>query len=158
MTAPWRTTTVVELCQGMREARDYSACPILADALQDADYPDTAVLALLRAGGAQLWELERAVALVYSVESAEAVAWLEWYAELLGVGSYPGGHGALTYPMLMNAARSFADTGDDGLGKGSMDWSNATCDPEYEQFWPKWALVAGRVPPDDNEGFFACTC
>ena len=78
MNTPWRTSTVGELCQGMREAQDYSACPILADALQDADYSDAAVLAQLRASDAPQWERERAVARVYSAESSEAVAWLEW--------------------------------------------------------------------------------
>ena len=32
----WRTSTVVTLAQQMYEARDFSAMPILADALQDA--------------------------------------------------------------------------------------------------------------------------
>ncbi|MCE9568116.1 MAG: hypothetical protein K8U57_39440 [Planctomycetes bacterium] len=32
----WRTTTVVALAQRMYESRDFSAMPILADALQDA--------------------------------------------------------------------------------------------------------------------------
>jgi hypothetical protein len=32
----WRTTTAVQLARGMYESRDFSAMPILADALQDA--------------------------------------------------------------------------------------------------------------------------
>jgi hypothetical protein len=32
----WRTTTAVQLARGMYEGRDFSAMPILADALQDA--------------------------------------------------------------------------------------------------------------------------
>ena len=32
----WRTSTVVALAQGMYDSRDFSAMPILADALQDA--------------------------------------------------------------------------------------------------------------------------
>jgi hypothetical protein len=40
----WRTETVVALCQAMRQSRDYSAMPILADALQDAEYGDEEVL------------------------------------------------------------------------------------------------------------------
>jgi hypothetical protein len=34
--AKWRTDTVVSLAKGMYESRDFSATPILADALQDA--------------------------------------------------------------------------------------------------------------------------
>jgi hypothetical protein len=32
----WRTTTVVQLARVMYESRDFTAMPILADALQDA--------------------------------------------------------------------------------------------------------------------------
>ncbi|MCE9561746.1 MAG: hypothetical protein K8U57_06785 [Planctomycetes bacterium] len=32
----WRTSTAVAIAQGMYESRDFSAMPILADALQDA--------------------------------------------------------------------------------------------------------------------------
>jgi hypothetical protein len=32
----WRTTTAFQLAQGMYDSRDFSAMPILADALQDA--------------------------------------------------------------------------------------------------------------------------
>ena len=32
----WLTSTVVALAQGMYDSRDFSAMPILADALQDA--------------------------------------------------------------------------------------------------------------------------
>ncbi|MBA4187256.1 MAG: hypothetical protein C0467_04475 [Planctomycetaceae bacterium] len=34
--AEWRTSTVVAIAQQMYESRDFSAMPILADALQDA--------------------------------------------------------------------------------------------------------------------------
>ena len=33
----WRTDTAIALARQMYEARDFSAMPILADALQDAD-------------------------------------------------------------------------------------------------------------------------
>jgi hypothetical protein len=35
--AAWRSDTVLSLARGMYESRDFSAMPILADALQDAD-------------------------------------------------------------------------------------------------------------------------
>jgi carbon storage regulator CsrA len=40
----WLTTTVVALARGMSESGDYSALPILADALQDAGCDNDAVL------------------------------------------------------------------------------------------------------------------
>ncbi len=38
----------------------------------------------------------------------------------------------MTYVMLMEAAQSFVKTGDDALGAGSMNWSNASCEPEFQ--------------------------
>jgi hypothetical protein len=40
----WRTTTAVQLAQGMYESRDFSAMPILADALQEAGCDNDDVL------------------------------------------------------------------------------------------------------------------
>jgi hypothetical protein len=40
----WRTTTAVSLARQMYEARDFSALPILADALQDAGCTSTEIL------------------------------------------------------------------------------------------------------------------
>ena len=40
----WRTDTAVAIAQGMYESRDFGAMPILADALQDAECDNAAVL------------------------------------------------------------------------------------------------------------------
>ncbi len=40
----WRTDTAVSLARGMYESRDFSAMPILADALQDAGCENTEIL------------------------------------------------------------------------------------------------------------------
>ena len=40
----WRTSTAVAMARGMHESRDFSAMPILADALQDAGCDDPEVL------------------------------------------------------------------------------------------------------------------
>lgn len=47
----WRTDTAVALAAQMRALRDYSAVPILADALQEAGCDDERVLAHCRCGG-----------------------------------------------------------------------------------------------------------
>ena len=46
--AAWRTDTAVTLAQQMYEARDFSAMPILADALQDAGCDDEHILSHCR--------------------------------------------------------------------------------------------------------------
>ncbi|MBP3955097.1 hypothetical protein J8F10_07365 [Gemmata sp. G18] len=59
--AEWRTDTTVALARGMYEAREFSAMPILADALQDAGCNHTDVLAHCRGAGAHLrgcWVLD----------------------------------------------------------------------------------------------------
>jgi hypothetical protein len=47
----WQTTTVITLARQMYEARDFSAMPILADALQDAGCENADVLDHCRGGG-----------------------------------------------------------------------------------------------------------
>jgi hypothetical protein len=47
----WLTSTVVSLARQMYEGRDFSAMPILADALQDAGCEDEAVLSHCRGDG-----------------------------------------------------------------------------------------------------------
>jgi hypothetical protein len=47
----WRTSTAVALAQGMYESRDFSAMPILADALQDAGCENPDILGHCRGPG-----------------------------------------------------------------------------------------------------------
>jgi hypothetical protein len=47
----WRTSTVVALAQQMYESRDFTAMPILADALMDARCADEAILTHCRGPG-----------------------------------------------------------------------------------------------------------
>jgi hypothetical protein len=47
----WRTSDVIAMARGMYETRDFSAMPILADALQDAGCEDAAVLEHCRGNG-----------------------------------------------------------------------------------------------------------
>ncbi|MBP3959973.1 hypothetical protein J8F10_32425 [Gemmata sp. G18] len=47
----WRTDTAVSLARQMYESRDFSAMPILADALQDAGCDNDDVLSHCRAPG-----------------------------------------------------------------------------------------------------------
>jgi hypothetical protein len=47
----WRTSTVVALARGMYESRDFSAMPILADALQDAGCDNDDILSHCRGPG-----------------------------------------------------------------------------------------------------------
>jgi uncharacterized protein (TIGR02996 family) len=50
----WRTSNVLALCRQMRESRDFTPLPILADALQDAGCENAAVLGHCRSN-AEPW-------------------------------------------------------------------------------------------------------
>jgi hypothetical protein len=52
--AGWRTETVVGLARQMYDSRDFSALPILADALEDAGCENDEVLSHCRSGGAHV--------------------------------------------------------------------------------------------------------
>ncbi|HJZ55720.1 MAG TPA: hypothetical protein VKE74_12200 [Gemmataceae bacterium] len=47
----WRTSTAVQLARQMYEAREFSAMPILADALQDAGCENAEILDHCRGSG-----------------------------------------------------------------------------------------------------------
>ena len=47
----WRTDTAIALARTMYDARDFSAMPVLADALQEAGCEDTSILGHCRGEG-----------------------------------------------------------------------------------------------------------
>ena len=161
MKPDWRTNTVVLLCQSMRKAQDYSATPILADALQDAGCDDAALLDALR-GELPFWSAEREVARIYSDETAAAVSCtVETFVADLGEGGYPGNLPTMTYEMLIEGARTFNAGEDYPFGDGSMNWSNESDERDHD-FWTAFQKVTGtRIRFEiTNRGmaFFACHC
>lgn len=168
----WRTETVVLLCAAMRQEQRYSACAILADALQDEDYPDETMLTELRRTDLKDWEAERLVAQIYSDETSAAVDRINKLAEELGPMGYPGAgwydgdvpdeeedtQTRMTYEKLMASAKSFAETGDDLVGDGCMDWSNTMSGDVSTQFWKDYQTVTGREPPESTWDFLSCAC
>jgi hypothetical protein len=160
MKPEWRTETVTLLCQSMRESQDYSATPILADALQDAGCDDAVLLDALRSE-LPFWSAERLVALVYSDETAAAVDWVEQFVADLGEGGYPGDQPTMTYEMLMKGARAFNAGDQQPFEDGSMNWSNESDGREHE-FWAAFQKLTGtRLNFELGEwgtAFFACQC
>jgi hypothetical protein len=84
----YRTSTVINICKNIRDSQDYSPLPILADALQDADFPDDRVLSLLRTNDLPLTQKQRLVAFIYSYESAKAVRWMEQWVRDINYSEY----------------------------------------------------------------------
>jgi len=157
---PWRTTTVVALCEAMRQSRDYSATPILADALEEAEFPDMEVLKQLRSV-LEPWQAERMVALVYGVKTADAVKRIEVIAAWLGPGAMVN-KGEWDTPTPMNYQRLIgaADewlNGGEGVYHRSDSWEESFPSRATE-FWEAYHIVTGRKPSDDTESFFVCSC
>src|SRR4051812_23749632 len=156
MKPEWRTNTVALLCQAMRETRDYSALPILADALQDADYPDEKRLDQLRSNPGPI-DAECLVALIYSTKTAESVAWIEGFASELGAPAInwdPSGP-AMTYLTLMEAANRWVK--DEFYTYMGANETYRDLDEKFPEFWRHYEIVTG-VKPKSATSFFACSC
>ncbi len=149
----WRTLTVVALCQSMRETEDYSALPILADALQDADCTDAQLLTKLR-GSLQLVEAEALTACVFSEKTADSVQWLDDFCD---------GNDCPSYEMSVNAAADRHAENDDGW-TSTEHWgehiqingssAGAAIPPE---FWQHLETVTGKSV-NRRPRSFSCSC
>jgi hypothetical protein len=162
----WRTENVVGVCLSVRETRDYSALPVLADALQDAGCDGGELLAALRDPELPPWAAERLVALVYSAETEAAVRAVEEFAAELGPRAFvEEGDGydeprPTTYERLMRVGdRWTAD--DDRWDRGhTVEHGHDNLRSEYSygafaRFWEAYRLITGRAGEGNP---FSCTC
>lgn len=169
----WRTSTVVAICQSMRETADYSALPILADALQDAGRPeDFPILTELRGGTLAGTNAERMVACVISDEGRAAVKWLDGFAEQLGDnyryddedGSAPSQ--PMNYGVLMETADEYVRTGETLTQYDGDNWRDEMYGDNRFKFWACFQVVTGRTyskEPDrwgyePSGAIFSCSC
>ena len=152
----------------MRETQDYSATPILADALQDADYPDDAILAELRTHQDEQ-AARRLVAIVYSDETASAVARIEELAKEMGKRAlWEEGDGydarvPVDYGRLMRVGDRWTEPWD---YNGSVEHGTVEHGAEelrngdlgigwFDAFWKAYQAITGKVGEGNP---FGCTC
>ncbi len=170
----WRTATVLELCASMREAQNYSALPILADALQEAGCPEKAeLLATLRGTVPPKVESQRLVALVYTEETAAAVEWMVQFVRSINYSDsdgYDEEKDEYINPRPSDTEpHTFADVigqGYEGKEGGKMYFGSDAgaayfrdSEENVREFYRNWALVTGERPPDDlNAIGFSCAC
>ena len=163
MNPDWRTTTVVQLCQSIRESQDYSATLILADALQDAGCEDPKILdALLN--GDQL-EQERVVAMCYSEETAEAVRWMDAFVARFGpeMEWFPDEgdpSDGMSYHRLMEGAKSYIadpEGWDSGITQRSGQTWSGVLSRNLDTFWNNFEKITGTRVEDRHE-FIGCAC
>lgn len=165
MNPEWRTKTVVGICQAIRETHDYSACTVLADALEDAGFEYQEVLKELR-GTLEPWQGERLVAIIYSEETAQAVQQIEKVAGEMGPRAFCeeednyGVESQTTYERLMRVGHRWTVNVDKYGGEytvenGSDDLRDSWSGERFTEFWKAYQLITGR----HGEGNpFCCTC
>lgn len=178
-TPEWRTTAVVELCQAMRESAEYSALPILADELEEAGCTDTNVLNAFReplpdwSSGRDRAGILRYLALIYSRETADAVAVIDKIAEIPNrIGTEPD---SLAYewdednipiatgePVEVDGvemiSRSFDFIENDRYWNEGPLWEGLNL--PWGKYWEAFKVVTGVEPTDEfkDYGFFTCSC
>lgn len=147
----WQTSTVVDLCQAMRQNNDYTTAPILADALEDSGCNLTELLEPMRSGTATRLELQRLVCYVIGGALAKAVKFMDGLVSKMGstctnyaqyeeqnkwmqknpnktrkdyykyVDKFHQYENA-TYTLLMEAAEHWINTGEHTTQIGKEDW------------------------------------
>lgn len=160
---PWRTDTVAALIARL-EAQDYyaerdSTCGILADALEDAGYPDPNLLERLRAKNHHVHEYYRFIGILKSSETAEMVRWIDAFADELDQ----------TWNRLFDAATQWYHS-----REYTYDNSETYKEVNYGKwptFWEYWATLTGttlntKTHPDEpsymdfspDQHPFTCSC
>lgn len=172
----WRTTTVTDLITSMRHTADFSALPILADALEDAGYDNAAVLAELRGGPHDFATGCIATAKLLGGQLALSLQWIAHlaltlrYAEqdehdrydenpdnyssgspLRGTGQQMSAH------FLIAAARRMEVENDITWQYGGQSWMGAMNAHRYTEFWRHYAAVTG-TEFRDRGSFISCSC
>jgi hypothetical protein len=153
----WRTSTVVGICARIRETGDYSALPILADALQDAGCEDQEVLAQLRSEPRPTMA-QRLVCQIHGGEPAAAVRAIDGlvskFTREYSDENYPDPY---SYQDIMEGCGKFAATGD-GSSLPSMDYEFAYDKVLAEQFWANYEIITGTAVDGSRRVVFSCSC
>lgn len=149
---PWRTPTVVALCETMRNSRNFDGLPILADALEDAGFDQIEILHQLRSLKNSRWRLENQLGLklvtqLGSDEGQDAVDWIETFAnnEL-----------DQTYSRLMDAADLWIEH-EDYTYDNTETYKGADY-TKWPTFWRHYETITGRKPKSEEDTFFTCSC
>lgn len=150
----FRTTASVDLCRTMRESQDFSALPVLADALEEAGYDDPAVLMSMRRPGVSRAE---GCLLVGRVESPDTAAAADAVDRIAGMAR--DAHESAD-SILRTALHHLDNEYDHDAYVCFGDTNYPEPDSEeWEEFWAAVRLLTGAaVPPGYGASFFICAC
>ncbi len=155
MKPEWRTDTVIQLCLAMRQTQEYSALPILADALQDAGCDDEFMLERLRGTAKSDPWGEVQVALVLDDGAAESLKWLKDFADSKREDSYGN---TVNFEEMMSVAKMRTEGKYEWINEqGSQSWEMYG-DGEAKEFWKHYQIATGTVVDDDEANIFSCSC
>lgn len=148
---------ITDLCQTIRQTKDYSLLSVLADEIdKGGPTDDEGELALRLRDRPTAIEAQRLVALLYSDETAEAVRWIENFAASLNPDGYAGEGPQPDYEFCLRAAQRWRDHERYTTQRGGEDWREVST-PTLKQFWEHVACITGEKVPGDLR-FFSCSC
>lgn len=152
----WHTSTVLGICNHMRHSKDFSALPILADALQDAGYSDDVVLLQLREGPQDYVTGCKITALLMDEDKAkEAIAFIEKCGKQIGKPTYDyeDDTGEMSFEELMAAAKADIET-EEYIHMGTNENYR---DIDWDMFWNAYEILTDTRNPK-GYSFFSCSC
>lgn len=179
----WLTSTVCDLTQATRDARDVSRLPILADALMDAGCDDEQLIHYLRSQD-QTWLEHLDWFLGYwqtkyerQAEADDVLNWMSRWsrdgidraieqvknmaADIGGPGYYDD-ESLIQEPMsfadLMNGAADYVRTGESMHMGANMNYEEFFYpEKNSEEFWANYELLTGETV-SKRYSFFSCAC
>ena len=175
----WLSSTVCDLTDVIREKRDASRLPILADALEDADCDDRELLQYLRSRD-QSWIEYLDWFIEYwqtkygrGAEADDVLNWMSRWsrdgidraieqikcmAAAIGGPGYYDDESLIQEPMsfveLMNAAADNVRTGESMFMGANMNYEDFF---HSEEFWNSYELLTGETV-SQRGWFFRCAC
>jgi len=158
MNPTWRTETVVALCRRMLDLRDFSAMPILADALQEAGCTDEVLLAQCQDPKLEQVEAERLANLLFSDETASAVAWLEKFGVDISYETEDDEPPMYDYASVVAVGQEGATSGEMFFGTDAGADFFREGEENTREFFRNWSLVTGRPVPEEVKANLAVGC
>jgi hypothetical protein len=146
------------ICEAMREQQDFSALPILADALDDCGRSELATIC--RGQNGDDWPLAtRLVAQAMGGEVEEAVKWIDEFVDDVNDPYLEGSPiGDLTYERILEILRNNVN--------GEWDYFSFygfhapdRCQTDREELWKQFFIATGLPPdPERDDVPFSCSC
>lgn len=139
----WRTSTVIDMCRSLLESEEWHRLPILGDALMDAGCDSQELITACQSTKESAFAM-RIAAIVLGGEHADAIKWLEQFADKYNFSWIEMIHAATVEGSYVVAM------GHDLHGPSELD------DGEEDQFWQCIQTLTGKGRQEEN--IWSCSC